>query len=223
MIPSPLRNYGVVLTEYEFTRYIFNSLIVSAGGAMLAVAVTVCFAYGLWRLARAGYVFYAKLLLSASVVSFVFPAEGKLVANFVIVKSLGLLDSLVAVFLPFTANLFTLLVLVDAVSRLPVEYDDMATLEGFTDWQKLRYVVMPLLAPFLVAAFIMNFVTLWNDFLWPLLVLQTDSKYTVQVAINYIASSLVFDRGYFATAVACAVLPPLLLFWLFRNAFMPRQ
>ncbi len=65
----------------------------------------------------------------------------------------------------------------------------------------------------------MNFLTLWNDFLWPLIVLQDEKKYTIQVGINYIAKALIFEPLYFSAAVSISVVIPVIVFILFNKYF----
>jgi len=153
------------------------------------------------------------------VYSFLFPQEGKAIFNFLVVKSLNLVDNLVAVFLPFLANLFTLLLFIQAFRFYSSDIDDYAEMEGFNVFQKIFYIQIPVLKNYVIVAFITNFINLWNDFLWPLIVLQSENKYTVQVGISYISKNLIFEPSYFAAAITISVAVPIVLFILFQRYF----
>jgi ABC-type glycerol-3-phosphate transport system permease component len=173
----------------------------------------------------AGYYFYkynsvfSRIIFWIVVYSFLFPQEGKAIFNFLVIKSFNLVDNLFAVFLPFLSNLFTLLLFVQAFRFYSSDIDDYSEIEGFNLFQKIFYIQIPVLRNYVIVAFITNFINLWNDFLWPLIVLQSENKYTVQVGINYISKSLIFEPAYFASAITISIVFPILLFLFFQKYF----
>ncbi len=181
------------------------------------ISVLVCF--------LAAYYFYksrsvfSKILLTLIIVSFLFPQEAKVIFNFIIIKQLKLLDNLVALFLPFISVLFNLLLFIQALRFYSSDIDDQTELEGFNVLQKIFLIQIPVLKSYFITAFITNFLNLWNDFLWPLIVIQSDKKYTVQVGINYISKSLIFEPSYFSAAITISIVIPILLFVLFQKYF----
>ncbi|MCS7243429.1 MAG: ABC transporter permease subunit [Candidatus Calescibacterium sp.] len=195
--------------------YIINSLFVSVVGASITVIVCLLSAYFFYKSKS----IFSKILLTIVIVSFLFPQESKVIFNFVVIKQFGLMDSLWAVFLPFISNLFTLLLFIQAFRFYSSEIDDYTELEGFNIFQKIFFVQIPILKNYCLTAFFTNFLNLWNDFLWPLIVLQTDKKYTVQVGINYISKSLIFEPTYFAAAITISIIVPITIFVFFQKYF----
>ncbi|MCX7870258.1 MAG: carbohydrate ABC transporter permease [bacterium] len=210
-----INNYVVVFKNYNFGVYIINSLFVSVVGSLISVFICLLAAYFFYK----NRTKFSQFLLSFISVSFLFPAEAKVIYNFFVIMKLGLLDKLVSVFLPFLVNLYTLLLFVQAFRNYSKEIDDYTELEGFNIFQKIFFIHIPILKPYIVTGFIMNFLTLWNDFLWPLIVLQDEKKYTIQVGINYIAKALIFEPLYFSAAVSISIVIPMIVFILFNRYF----
>jgi len=210
-----INNYVVVFKNYNFGVYIINSLFVSVIGSLISVFICLLAAYFFYK----NRTKFSQFLLSFISVSFLFPAEAKVIYNFFVIMKLGLLDKLVSVFLPFLVNLYTLLLFVQAFRNYSKEIDDYTELEGFNIFQKIFFIHIPILKPYILTGFIMNFLTLWNDFLWPLIVLQDEKKYTIQVGINYIAKALIFEPLYFSAAVSISVVIPVIVFILFNKYF----
>jgi len=210
-----INNYLIVLKNYDFGIYILNSLFVSIVGAVLSVLICLLAAYFFYK----NKTKLSSWLLTFITLSFLFPAEAKVIYNFFIIMKLNLLDKLVSVFLPFLVNLYTLLLFIQAFRYYSKEIDDYTELEGFNIFQKIFLIHIPILKPYIITGFIMNFLTLWNDFLWPLIVLQDEKKYTIQVGINYIAKSLIFEPLYFSAAVSISIIIPILIFIVFNKYF----
>ena len=136
-----------------------------------------------------------------------------------VIKNLNLMDNLVSLFLPFISNLFTLLLFIQAFRFYSSDIDDSADLEGFNIWQKIFLIQIPTLKNYFFTAFITNFLNLWNDFLWPLVIIQSENKYTVQIGINYISKSLIFEPSYFSAAITLSILIPVSIFLFFQKYF----
>ncbi len=208
-------NYFIVFNNYNFGIYLINSLFVSVVGSFLSVFICLLAAYFFYK----NRTKFSQFLLSFISISFLFPVEAKVIYNFFVVMKLGLLDKLISVFLPFLVNLYTLLLFIQAFKNYSKEIDDYTELEGFNILQKIFLVHIPILRPYVITGFIMNFLTLWNDFLWPLIVLQNERKYTLQVGINYIAKALIFEPLYFSAAVSISLVVPMLVFIFFNRYF----
>ncbi|MCS7164747.1 MAG: carbohydrate ABC transporter permease [Candidatus Calescibacterium sp.] len=212
---NPILNYQLVLSNYNFLTYILNSLFVSTAGAFLCVLICLLAAYYFYKSNSV----FSKFLLTLIIISFLFPQEAKIIFNFTVIKNLDLIDKLIAVFLPFISNLFTLLLFIQAFKFYSSDIDDYTELEGFNVFQKIFLIQIPILKNYCITAFFANFLNLWNDFLWPLVVLQTDEKYTVQVGISYISRSLIFEPTYFAAAITVSILIPIVIFLFFQKYF----
>jgi multiple sugar transport system permease protein len=210
-----VNNYLIVIKNYNFGIYILNSLLVSVIGSLLCVFISILAAYFFYK----NKTNFSNWILTFISISFLFPVESKIIYNFFIIMKLNLLDKLISVFLPFLVNLYTLLLFVQAFRNYSKEIDDYTELEGFNIFQKIFLIHIPVLRPYIITGFIMNFLSLWNDFLWPLIVLQNEKKYTIQVGINYIAKSLIFEPTYFSAAVSISVIIPILIFIFFNKYF----
>jgi len=99
------------------------------------------------------------------------------------------------------------------------DIDDFTEIEGFNIFQKIFLIQIPMLKNYFLTAFITNFLSLWNDFLWPLIVIQTEQKYTVQIGVNYISKALIFEPSYFSAAITISLIVPITLFIIFQKYF----
>ncbi|MEN3014846.1 MAG: ABC transporter permease subunit [bacterium] len=212
---NSLQNYSIILKNYDFFVFIVNSLIVSILGATMSVFVCLLAAYYIYKSKSK----ITKIIATIIMVSFLFPQEAKIIFNFLVIKHLNLLDNLLAVFLPFISNLFTLLLFVQAFRFYSSDIEDYCEIEGFSVLQRIILIQIPVLKNYCLTAFMTNFLNLWNDFLWPLMVIQSENKYTVQVGINYISKALIFEPGYFASALTISILIPIIIFVLFQKYF----
>jgi len=194
---------------------LINSLIVSIFGAFFSVIVCLLAAYYFYKSKS----FFSKIILNVIIISFLFPSEAKVIFNFIIIKNLGIMDNLISLFLPFVSNLFTLLLFIQAMKFYSSDIDDFTEIEGFNIFQKIFLIQIPMLKNYFLTAFITNFLSLWNDFLWPLIVIQTEQKYTVQIGVNYISKALIFEPSYFSAAITISLIVPITLFIIFQKYF----
>ena len=150
-------------------------------------------ALGLLLTVPAGYAF-AKLrfrgrerLLKLLVAALIVPGQVAMLPLFLILRALGLVDTYAGVVLPSLAGVFAVLFVRQATLAIPDEMIDAARIDGASEGRIFVAIVLPLLAPITVTLALFLFLGSWNDFLWPLIVLADQHKYTLPVAIAGIA------------------------------------
>lgn len=208
-----LDNYRYVFTQVPFLRYMLNSLVVSATVTVLALWFHSMAAYALARLRFRGrdtifLLIFSTLLVSLPVV---------LIPTFVVVRSLGLLDSYAGLVVPAIFNAFGIFLLRQFYVALPAELEEAALVDGASYWRIYRSVILPLSRPVLSALAVFFFLANWNSFVWPLTITSDPELRVVQLGIATFQQQYAGDWNYVLAAATVAALPTLLMFFFFQR------
>ncbi|MFI9748611.1 carbohydrate ABC transporter permease [Streptomyces collinus] len=206
-----LDNFRQAFGEQPLLQAALNSLIAALGAAVIAVLIATPMAYVVarrrTRLARAvtGWV----------VVSQAFPFVLLIIPLFLVLKNLGLINSVPGLVLVYVvwALPFALWMLAGYVRAVPPELEEAAAVDGAGRVRTLVSVTAPLLAPGIVATGLFAFITAWNEFFFALVLLKTPEKQTLPVVLtHFIGAEGVADLGPLAAAAFLATLPSLVVF-----------
>jgi multiple sugar transport system permease protein len=196
-------------------RWFLNSLLAATGQAILIVIVASLAAYALARME-----FRGRRLLTGMILATLFiPPVSLLIPNYVIVSQLGWLDSLPAVIVPGAAAAFGVFFLRQFFISLPHELEEAALLDGANRFQIFYKVILPLSKPALATLALLSFLVNWNDFLWPLYVLFSPNRLTLQPGLSTLQSA--FSTNY-ATIMVGGVIAsiPVLIMYLVAQRFV---
>ena len=210
-------NYVSVFTSQPFGRFLLNSFLVAGGTTLLSLLIGVFAAYAIGRFEFRGRqpIYYATLAVT------MFPHISVLGGLFVLIRSLGLYDTitgLILTYMLFTLP-FTIWILTSFVREIPVELEEAAFIDGATPFQALRLVLLPMIAPGLVTAGLLAFIQAWNEFLFALTFSVNQNSRTVPVAIALFSGSSSFELPWNQIMAASVVvtLPLLILVLLFQQ------
>ncbi len=189
-------------------QWFLNSMIAATGQTILVLVVATMAAYALARLSFPG-----KRIITALVLATLFvPPISLLIPNYVIVSELGWLDSLAAVIVPGAAGAFGVFFLRQFFLSLPVELEEAALLDGASRWKIFMTIIVPLSRPALATLALLTFLANWNDFLWPLYVLFSPERLTIQPGLSTLQSAYTTDYATIMAGGAIASIPVLILF-----------
>ncbi len=196
-------------------RWFLNSMLAATGQMLLVVTVASMAAYALSRMDFPGRGVLSKLILATLFV----PPISLLIPNYVIISKLGWLDSLPAVIIPGAAGAFGVFFMRQFFQSLPAEIEEAALVDGANRWRIFWTIVVPLSRPALATLALLSFLTNWNDFLWPLYVLFSPSRLTLQPGLSTLQSAYTTD---YATIMAGGVIAsiPVLLLYLVSQRFV---
>ncbi|WP_283192697.1 carbohydrate ABC transporter permease [Rhizobium sp. AN80A] len=210
-------NYLQTLEVAPFAMYMVNSVIVT--GAILAcqlVTITLA-AYAFARLEFPG----KKLLFTFFMLQVMFPIYATFLTNFVTMHDMGIVNTIPAMIVPFVASGYGTFMLRQSFRQVPSELSDAARLDGCGHLSILWHVYLPLVKPTLIAFGIISVVTHWNDYMWPLLVTNSDSIRTLPIGLGLLAkagSGADWTRLMAGTFIVVA--PLLLAFVIFQRRFI---
>ncbi|MFO1329227.1 MAG: carbohydrate ABC transporter permease [Rubrivivax sp.] len=210
-----LGNYVRAFTDQPLLKYLGNSAIVAAGSTALSLLVAALAAYAIARLNLKR----RQLILTCIVASSMFPLVTLLVPIFETMRTLGLLNSYVALILPYTVlNLpVCTLVLVSFFQSIPRDLENAAMIDGCTRLGALRRVVVPLAAPGVFTAGILAFVNAWDEFLLALSLNASPSMRTLPVGITLYQGEFSFPWPIISAALVVAIVPIAVLIALFQE------
>ncbi len=210
------RLFDGVWFDYHIVRALWNSLGVATAATALGLLLTVPAGYAFAKLRFRGRERLLQLLIALLVV----PGQVAMLPLFLILKELGLVNSYAGVILPGLAGIFAILFVRQATLAIPDEMIDAARIDGAGEARIFVAIVLPLLLPIVVTLALFMFLGSWNDFLWPLIVLADQSRYTLPVAVAAIAREHAADGELMMAASVVTTLPVLLLFLLFQRYYL---
>ncbi|WP_327665434.1 carbohydrate ABC transporter permease [Streptomyces sp. NBC_00498] len=213
-----LANFSKLADLMDVGQAFFNS-------ALVAVFVTACnllfcsmLGYALAKLNFMGKRPVFAMVLGALMV----PDNLMLLPKFVMMSGMDLVDSYAALILPFAAGAFGVFLMRQFIQAVPDELLEAARMDGAREWYIFWRIVLPLVKPALATLTIFTFLGSWNNFLWPLVVTNDPSKYTLPVALATFATDPTQADGSNGVLMAGAflvVLPVLLVFVLLQRFF----
>jgi len=202
--------------DYRILPALWNSLYVAGLATALGLLLTVPAGFAFAKLRFRGRAQLLKLLIGALVI----PGQVAMLPLFLMLKEVGLVNSYAGAILPSLAGTFAVLFVRQATLSIPDEMIDAARLDGASEWQIFRTIALPLLTPVTVSLAVFIFLGSWNDFLWPLIVLTDQNRYTLPVAIAAIVREHAADTELMMAAAVVTTLPVLALFLSLQRYYM---
>jgi len=220
-LPGPsdltLANFRGVWHEAQLWRPLINSALVTVAQATLNCFLAALAAY---PLARMDFRFRgtAFLLILSTVM---IPEQVIVVPLFSTIVGLGLYDTLVAVFLPFSVTAFGIYLCRQAFLSIPTELEEAARIDGASALRIWWHVMLPLARPALATLAVFSVISAWSNLLWPLIVLQEQANFTLPVAINQLLGVFSTNLRY-AYAASVLALVPVVVFYLLAQKMLAR-
>ncbi|WP_210479252.1 carbohydrate ABC transporter permease [Naasia sp. SYSU D00948] len=220
-----LDNYTGVFERVPFATFLFNSILISVLTVGLGIIVNSMAAFALARLRFRGQKLALGIILATLIVPFEVMAlpllwEVNLLPN---VDSLGFyqgwLDTYQVQIVPFIANAFSIFLFYQYFDSIPKELDEAATVDGAGWFRIYRSIVMPLAGPAVATVAILMFLPAWNQYLWPLMVTQSEAVRPVMVGIDYF-KQLNVSWGQIMAYASIITVPILILFIAFQRSFV---
>jgi lactose/L-arabinose transport system permease protein len=209
-------NIAKFLDQIDVARVFFNSLFIAAAGTASTLLVASLAGYG-FEIFRSRFRerIFAAMLLMLSI-----PFAALMVPLFVMMARAGMINTYQAVILPSVAWIFMIFYFRQATKAFPAELRDAARIDGLKEWQIFAYVYFPVMRSTYAAAAIIAFMHHWNNYLWPLIVLQTSDMLTVTLSVSSLAAGYTPDFGVIMVAAIFATLPTLIIFFLLQRLFV---
>ena len=212
-----LENYRNLFERLDFPTYFVNSAVVALAITLGNLVFCSMLGYALAKLDFPGKRVIFVLVLATLMV----PGVVTFVPLFVLISNMGMVNTFPGLIFPFLAGPFGVFLMRQFIQSLPDELIHAARVDGAGEWRVFRSIILPLCKPALATLGILTFLTSWNNFLWPLVVAQSEEKYTLPVALAiYAIGENRSDYGLLMAGSVVIILPVLAVFLLLQRHFV---
>lgn len=208
-------NFRTVFGQLGFGNNVLNSIMVAGATTLIAITISALGAYGVVRF----FPKFGKVLTRVLITTYMFPPILLAVPYSIIMGKLGLINNrfgLIIVYLSFSVP-YAVWLLVGFFETVPVEIEEAAQVDGAGKFQVFGQVVLPIVAPGIVAVAIYTFINAWNEFLYALIMTNSSEKMTVAMALKSLEGQEVLDWGVMMAASAVVVIPSVIFFMLIQR------
>ena len=214
--PPDFSSYIEILDSLPFIKYAFNTL-------KIALLVTLG---QLGTCSLAGYAF-AKIhfpgrdkLFLAYIATLMIPGAVIMIPNFIMMRNLGWVDTHTALIIPAIGSAYGTFMMRQFFLSFPTELEDAAKLDGCSPIKFYWHILLPNAQPILATLGVMAFQGTWNDFQWPLIILNTESKRTLQIGLSFLTSEFYTDWTILMAGSILTILPIIVLFFIAQKYFV---
>lgn len=211
-----LINYVALFRDTGFPGWFLNSVIVAAGRTALAILLSLFAGY-----AFAKFEFRAKRILFILVIAtLALPIYTLIVPLFNMMTSLNLTDRLWSLILPFTAQAIGVFLARQYLLSMPDELIEAARADGANEWRIFWSIVLPISQPVIAVLGILFFTASWNDYLWPLVSVTSESQFTVSLGLPSLISPYNQNYGGVMAGSVLGTIPIMIVFVIFQRRFI---
>ncbi len=212
-----LSNYQKAWSTGKFWLYFQNSIIITGVSIIGLLLMSSMAGYAFGRLKFKGNNILFLLFLSGMMI----PPQAIIIPLYHWLSAIGLLDNMLGIIFAYLSwTSFGILILRSFFRSIPNELEDAARIDGCSEIMIFWRIMLPLVIPGLVTVGIFLFVWIWNDFLYPLIILQSPDKITVPLGVMSLKDQFTVDWGLQTAALSIATLPPLILYGIFQKKFI---
>lgn len=218
-IPHPFtfQNVMYVIDSMPLFRYMMNSLLFAGSVTVFQLFTGILAAYAFTRFDFKG----REFLFYVTVASMLIPFQATMLPNYLLISKLGWVNTYAGLIVPQLASGMGIFLLRQTFRSIPLSLYESAKVGGAGDWQILWKIAVPVVRPTILALGILIFINVWNEYLWPLLVINDKSMYTIPLAIQLFTNAEGGTSwGPMMAIATLASLPPLIAFILINRQIM---
>ena len=211
-----LANYVSAFKDSAFLTYFFNSTFVSVVSTLITIVINVMAGYAL-----AKYYFPGRgAIFAAMLGTLMIPLQAIMVPIFIILKQIGLLNSLWGVIIPPAATPTGIFLARQYMLTIPNSLIEAARIDGAGEFRIFRSIIVPLAKPIIATLAIFSFMWRWNDFLWPFLVLTAKQKMTLQLALANFVGQYQINWASLLALTVVTMIPMIVVFIALQKYFV---
>lgn len=203
-----IENYTGVMSFLSVPKYISNTLIITITSIAIDVIFSAMCAYPLACMEFKG----KKFIMGALISTMIIPAAAGMIITYLIISKVHLLNTLVGVILPGSVKVFSIILLRQSYMGIPKELVEASRIDGAGEAKIWWKIMMPGILPSVSTIVIFDFISRWNEFLWPIIVLQDPKKYPLATALQFLNGSFNYKFGYIAAGTVISIVPIIIVF-----------
>jgi multiple sugar transport system permease protein len=209
-------HYKFLFQNLEMTRHFLNSLILAVLVTIISLLFNSMAAYAFAKLRFGVKDKLFKFLLSLMII----PGQVTMLPLFLMLKELGFINTYLGIIIPGMASVFGIFLLRQFMMSIPDSLIDAARIDGASDMKIFFKIILPLSKSILITLGIFTFIGVWNDFLWPLIVMTDSSMYTLPVALANLMGEHTQDTELMMAGSVITVMPIIILFALVQKYYI---
>lgn len=206
-------NFVDAWQRLDFFQYFKNTFLTASIATALTVFISATCGYALAKYDYKWLKFFFLCILATTMV----PTEVIMNPTFVVIRNLGLYDSLAGIIIPTINTATGIFMFRQFFQSIPDDMLDSARIDGASEGRIFFSIMFPLAKPIVITLAIFSFQWRWNDYIWPLIVLNDQKKYTLQVALRSIVGAQNINWTMLLSASVLSIIPLLLLFLVFQR------
>ena len=224
--PRFLANYQQILTDFPFGRWFINSFYVTFMALLGTIISATLVAYGFARFRVPG----RDAFFFVTLATMMMPVEVTLIPTYLLFKEFNWIDTYYPLIVPawFGGGAFNIFLMRQFILGIPFDLDEAAKLDGASSWRILWQIIVPLCKPAIATMATLGFIGHWNNFLQPLIFLNSEEKYVVAVGLRYLQTAVTQGSAVVSRpqdhllmgAALMVALPCLILFFLGQRYFV---
>ena len=211
-----LEHYRALFTRLDLGRYALNSAFVATVVTLVSLFINAAAGYAFAKLRFRGRDRTFRLLATGLVI----PVQVSMLPLFLLLKSFHLVNTYAGVIIPTLASIFGIFLVRQYALSIPDDLLDAARVDGAGEWRIFRSIVLPVIRPVLATLSIWTFLASWNDFMWPLIVLSDERRYTLPVALAGLLGEHAQDVELMMSGAVLTVLPVLAVFLMLQRYYV---
>ncbi len=211
-----IENYFETFQMVPFGRFYLNSLIVSTGTTVIQILVASLAAFAFARLRFRG----RETLFLIYLATLMIPFQVTMIPNFLIIRWLKWYNSYQALILPGAFSVFSTFLLRQYFLGIPMDMDEAARIDGASSFRIWAQIILPLAGPVLATLAIFNFQATWNEFLWPLVITNTESMRTIPIGLSSFQGQYSTEWHLLMAGSVVALLPVLVIYIIGQKWFV---
>ena len=209
-------NFIHVFTQSPMLRYLLNSFYVSAVGSAVRLSFSVLAAFAIAFFEFRGKNFLFFMVLGTMML----PGDTLVIVNFLTISTLNLMDSYLGIMVVYFVAAMQLFMLRQSFKSVPRELRDATSIDGGGDLRFMCHVLLPMSKPILFTLYVQSFVSLWNLYLWPLLITNRTEMRTVQIGLAMLTTVEATNYDVVMAGVASVLIPSIVLFVFLRKTIV---
>jgi multiple sugar transport system permease protein len=213
---ATLEHYRTLFTRLNLGRSLLNSALIAFSVTAISLVVNSMAGYAIAKLRFRGRDRLFRWLLTGLVI----PVQVAMLPLFLLMKQLGMINSYWGVIVPGMASIFGIFLIRQYATSIPDDLLDAARMDGASELRIYWSIVLPVIMPILATLAIWTFLSTWNDFMWPLIVLSDERRYTLPVALANLMGEHVQDTELMMAGAVLTVLPVLITFLLLQRYYI---
>jgi multiple sugar transport system permease protein len=206
-------NFIELFQRVPFWRWFFVTLLLAVVVGVISTFLSALVGYGFAKFRFRGSGFLFSVMLSALVI----PFSLIMVPMFFEVSKMGLANNYLAFAIPFICPAFGVFMMRQFMVSIPAEMLEAARIDGASEWKIFIRIVLPVVRPALAALVVWQFLAVYNDFLWPNIIVTDQDVYTLSLGLNSLRNAFTAEYGLVLAGAMLAAIPTIVLFVLLRK------